>query len=67
MGKTNGKGTKIVLKTFNLGEIEATVCQEAIDRTETFTQAAHLLGITRHALYRRVPKLGLEPKHLYEF
>jgi DNA-binding NtrC family response regulator len=67
MGKTNGKGTKIVLTTFDLGEIEEIVCQKAIDRTETFTEAAELLGITRHALYRRVPKLGLEPKHLYEF
>lgn len=48
--------TAITLNTYNLTIIERTLCEQALRESETIADAAKLLGITRHALKRRIIK-----------
>lgn len=50
---------QIVLEAFNLEAAERRLCVETLALTGTIVGAAQLLGITRHALKRRIVKLGL--------
>mgnify|MGYP002777900651 FL=1 len=50
----------LVLDDFNLEEAERRLCVEALDRAGTLMGAAELLGITRHALRRRIIKLRID-------
>lgn len=48
--------TSITLDTYNLTTIEHTMCERALRESKTIVDAAKLLGITRHALKRRIIK-----------
>jgi transcriptional regulator with GAF, ATPase, and Fis domain len=50
----------IILEAFNLEAAERRLCEEALDLATNIVGAAQILGITRHALKRRILKLGLE-------
>ena len=50
---------KIILEDFNLSAAERRLCVAALDIAENIVGAAQLLGITRHALKRRMIKLGI--------
>jgi transcriptional regulator with GAF, ATPase, and Fis domain len=50
----------IILEAFNLEAAERRLCEEALDLATNIVGAAQILGITRHALKRRIQKLGLE-------
>lgn len=52
--------TKLILEDFNLESAERRLCNEALVTAGNIVGAAGLLGITRHALKRRIIKLGLE-------
>lgn len=52
--------TKLILEDFNLETAERRLCNEALTTAGNIVGAASLLGITRHALKRRIVKLGLE-------
>lgn len=56
------KGTmsQIILEDFNLEAAERRLCLEALTRAGNIIGAAKLLGITRHAMKRRIIKLHLE-------
>ena len=47
---------RLVIDTFNLTTIERMLCVEALNAAGTIVDAASLLGITRHALKRRIIK-----------
>lgn len=47
------------LDTFNLHTAERLLCTEALRTAGTIRDAAVLLGITRHALMRRMLKHGI--------
>lgn len=49
----------IVLDTYNLESAERRLCVEALTTAGNIVGAARLLGITRHALKRRIIKLEL--------
>jgi transcriptional regulator with GAF, ATPase, and Fis domain len=49
----------IVLDTYNLETAERRLCVEALTTAGNIVGAARLLGITRHALKRRIIKLEL--------
>ncbi|MFZ6179860.1 hypothetical protein [Nannocystis pusilla] len=51
--------TPIVLESFNLHAAERLLCERALQDGGTLIAAAHLLGITRHSLKRRIIKLRL--------
>jgi hypothetical protein len=46
----------VVLESLNLGDAERKLCEEALSRGGSIVEAANLLGITRHALKRRIIK-----------
>jgi DNA-binding NtrC family response regulator len=50
----------IVLEDLNLHKAELLLCQQALARTGSIMEAAQLLGITRHALKRRMVKYRIE-------
>jgi transcriptional regulator with GAF, ATPase, and Fis domain len=50
----------VLLEDLDLGKAERLLCQEALERAGTIVEAALLLGITRHALKRRMIKHGIE-------
>ena len=50
----------ILLEDLDLRKAERLLCQNALARAGSIVEAAQLLGITRHALKRRMLKLRLE-------
>ncbi len=46
----------ILLEDLNLRKAERLLCQQALSRAGSIVEAAQLLGITRHALKRRMIK-----------
>jgi len=51
---------EIILDNFSLEAAERRLCIEALDRAGNLVRAAQLLGITRHAMKRRIIKLRLD-------
>lgn len=51
---------EIILDHFNLEAAERRLCIEALDRAGNLVGAAQLLGITRHAMKRRIIKLRID-------
>jgi DNA-binding NtrC family response regulator len=49
----------IVLEDFNLEAAERRLCVEALSAGGSIVRAAEILGITRHALKRRIIKLRI--------
>ena len=49
----------ILLTSLDLAAAERRLCAEALRVAPTLQDAAKLLGITRHALHRRIHKHGL--------
>jgi transcriptional regulator with GAF, ATPase, and Fis domain len=49
----------LTLDTFNLEHAERRLCVEALNTAGNLVGAARLLGITRHALKRRIVKLSI--------
>ena len=52
--------SQLILDSFNLEHAERRLCVEALTTAGNIVGAASLLGITRHALKRRIIKLKLE-------
>jgi transcriptional regulator with GAF, ATPase, and Fis domain len=50
---------QFILEDFNLENAERRLCIEALERAGNIVGAAKLLGITRHAMKRRIIKLRL--------
>lgn len=50
----------ILLEDLNLRKAERTLCQTALQKAGSIVEAAQLLGITRHALKRRMIKHQIE-------
>jgi len=50
----------ILLEDLNLRKAEHLLCTQALNRAGSIVEAAHLLGITRHALKRRMIKHRIE-------
>ena len=50
---------KIILEDLNLESAERHLCLAALREGGNIVNAAKLLGITRHALKRRIIKLGI--------
>ena len=50
----------IVLDSLNLATAERKLCEEALTSAGSIVDAANLLGITRHALKRRIVKHQIE-------
>lgn len=50
----------ILLEDLNLRKAERLMCQQALTRAGSIVEAAQLLGITRHALKRRMIKHRIE-------
>lgn len=50
----------IALDTLNLADAERKLCEEALRSAGSIVEAANLLGITRHALKRRIVKHQIE-------
>ncbi|MEZ4451818.1 MAG: hypothetical protein R3B09_20310 [Nannocystaceae bacterium] len=51
---------RLVIETFNLNAVERLMCVEALTTAGSIVDAAALLGITRHALKRRIIKHRIE-------
>ena len=51
---------QLVLDTLNLESAERRLCVEALTTAGNIVGAASLLGITRHALKRRIIKLRID-------
>ena len=51
---------KLILEDFNLAAAERRLCVAALDHGGNIVGAAQLLGITRHALKRRMIKLHID-------
>lgn len=51
--------SKFIIDDLNLENAERRLCVEALTRGGNIVNAAKLLGITRHALKRRIIKLGI--------
>jgi transcriptional regulator of acetoin/glycerol metabolism len=51
---------EIIIEIFNLEAAERRLCVEALTLAGNIVGAAQILGITRHALKRRIIKLGIE-------
>lgn len=49
----------IVLDNYNLTAVERLLCETALTHAGSIVEAAKLLGITRHALKRRIIKHGI--------
>lgn len=45
---------RLIIETYNLQAVERMLCVEALHAAGTIIDAASLLGITRHALKRRI-------------
>ncbi|MBZ5713827.1 helix-turn-helix domain-containing protein [Nannocystis pusilla] len=52
--------SQFILDDFNLEAAERRLCNEALNRAGNIVGAAQLLGITRHAMKRRIIKLRIE-------
>jgi transcriptional regulator with GAF, ATPase, and Fis domain len=52
--------SQFILEDFNLEAAERRLCNEALTRAGNIVGAAQLLGITRHAMKRRIIKLRIE-------
>lgn len=50
----------LILEDLDLEAAERRLCTEALTTAGNITGAAELLGIDRHALRRRIKKLGIE-------
>ncbi len=50
----------ILLEDLNLRKAERLLCQQALSRAGSIVEAAQLLGVTRHALKRRMIKHRIE-------
>ncbi|MBL4686186.1 MAG: hypothetical protein JKY37_16455 [Nannocystaceae bacterium] len=50
----------ILLEDLNLRNAERLLCNQALNRAGSIVEAAHLLGVTRHALKRRMIKHRIE-------
>jgi transcriptional regulator with GAF, ATPase, and Fis domain len=50
---------KLILEDFNLLAAERRLCVAALEQGVNIVGAAKLLGLTRHALKRRMIKLGI--------
>ncbi len=50
----------VVLESLNLADAERKLCEEALRSGGSIVEAASLLGITRHALKRRIIKHQIE-------
>ena len=50
---------QIVIEAFNLEAAERRLCVEALSLAGNIVGAAQILGITRHALKRRIVKLAI--------
>ncbi len=51
---------QIIIEAFNLEAAERRLCVEALTLAGNIVGAAQILGITRHALKRRIIKLGIQ-------
>ena len=51
---------QVIIEAFNLEAAERRLCVEALTLAGNIVGAAQILGITRHALKRRIIKLGIE-------
>jgi len=51
---------QLILDSLNLAAAERRLCTEALAQAGNIVGAAALLGITRHAMKRRIIKLGLD-------
>ena len=51
---------QIILEAFNLEAAERRLCVEALTLAGNIVGAAQILGITRHALKRRIIKLRID-------
>lgn len=51
--------TPLILETLDLQAAERLLCERALQEGGTIVDAARLLGITRHALKRRIIKLRI--------
>lgn len=51
---------RLTIDTFNLQAVERMLCVEALNHAGSIVEAAVLLGITRHALKRRIIKHQIE-------
>lgn len=51
---------RLTIHTFDLASTERLLCCEALTASGTIVEAAKLLGITRHALKRRIVKHEIE-------
>jgi len=51
---------RLTIHTFDLASTERLLCCEALTAAGTIVEAAKLLGITRHALKRRIVKHEIE-------
>ncbi len=47
---------RLSLESLNLADAERLLCEEALTEAGSIVEAANLLGITRHALKRRIIK-----------
>ena len=54
---------KLILEDLNLEAAERRLCVATLELTGNIVGAARLLGITRHALKRRMIKLGIDRPH----
>lgn len=50
----------IVIESYNLQESERRICTAALHAGDGITEGARLLGISRHALKRRIVKLNIQ-------
>lgn len=51
---------QIILEDFNLDDAERRLCVEALTLAGNIVGAAQLLGVTRHALKRRIIKFRID-------
>ena len=51
---------RLVIETFHLNTVERLLCVEALATAGSIVDAAALLGLTRHALKRRIIKHRIE-------
>ena len=51
---------QIIIEAFNLEAAERHLCAEALTLAGNIVGAAQILGITRHALKRRIIKRGID-------
>lgn len=57
---TSDSSPCIVLDSYNLEAAERLLCSKALETSKSIVTAASLLGITRHALKRRIVKLKID-------